>query len=131
MSTPQIVEAVLSSLLILVGTSQLLNRNAWVNALSGIVRHPSLPIFMGIYALLLGLVIVGAHPAWNGMGVITTLVGWWCVVMGGVCLMVPRLMSARAARLHLRPALVLMGGSIRLVLGLLIGYEPLMHVLRA
>lgn len=121
MTTPQLVEASLTALLLVVGSSQLLHRHAWAAAFAPLFKNPALPVFLGIYAMLFGLVIAAAHNVWSGVPIVTTLIGWWGLVAGAACLLAPGPIGRLLAKMNITSALIMLGGSIRLSLGVAIG----------
>ncbi|NUQ69065.1 MAG: hypothetical protein HUU18_12425 [Phycisphaerales bacterium] len=121
MNTHQLIDAALGFLLLVVGLSQLLHRRAWATTFVPLLRHSATPILAGLYALMFGLVIAAAHNVWGGWSLVTTLLGWWLILFGAAFLLAPGATGRWLARLVITPNLMLLGGVIRLTLGLVIG----------
>lgn len=121
MTTHQLIEAALGLLLLVVGLSQLLHRRAWATTFAPLLRHPATPILAGLYALMFGLVIAAAHNVWGGISLVTSLLGWWLILVGVGCLLAPGAAGRWLSRISITPNLVLLGGVVRMALGLVIG----------
>jgi hypothetical protein len=63
---------------------------AW-GALFGWLRHQGTPgaLGYGSYCLSFGSIVVAFHQVWHGLLVVLTLAGWFDVVVGAICLLLP------------------------------------------
>jgi hypothetical protein len=124
LSRTELVEWIVSCALLVVGTSLLLRARFWMNAASTGLSHPLVPLFSGLYALIMGLVIVVLHNLWVGDArVIVTILGWVALAIGVVLLLAPELYAALLRRIPLTPQLVALRGLVRIALGgAVVGY---------
>lgn len=118
LSREQLVEWIVACALIVVGLSLLLRARIWIAALAGAASHPLTPLLSGLYALLMGLVVVLSHNLWvKDLRVLVTLLGWLALVSGAVLLIIPEVYSYMLRRIPITPQLIALRGFIRLVLG--------------
>lgn len=114
----ELVEWLLACALVIVGASLLLRARTWITALSGVASHPFTPLASGLYATLMGLVIVLCHNIWAwDMRVLVTLVGWLALGSGVLLLMIPEAYSFILRRVPITPQLIALRGFLRLLLG--------------
>ena len=112
------VEWFVACALLLVGMSLLLRARAWMSAFSSAIAHPLAPILSGLYAMLMGLVIVLAHNIWVGDArVLVTIIGWVSLVFGAFFLLVPEAYGAVLRRIPITPQFVALRGLLRIGLG--------------
>lgn len=114
----ELIEWLLACALLVVGASLLLRARTWITALSGIASHPFTPLASGLYATLMGLLIVICHNIWVAdMRVLVTLVGWLALASGVLLLMIPEAYSFILRRVPITPQLVALRGFLRILLG--------------
>jgi hypothetical protein len=90
----------------------------WITAFTGIARHPATPIVSGLYAVLMGLLVVLTHNIWTSdLRVIVTVLGWLALASGVVLLFVPEVYQAILKRVPITPKLIALRGLVRLILG--------------
>ena len=114
----EFIEWFLACALLVVGASLLLRSRTWITALSGVASHPFTPLASGLYATLMGLVIVLCHNLWvPDMRVLVTLVGWLALGSGVLLLMIPEAYSFILRRIPITPQLIALRGFLRILLG--------------
>lgn len=114
----ELVEWLLACALVIVGSSLLLRARTWITALSGVASHPFTPLASGLYATLMGLVIVLCHNLWVAdMRVLVTLIGWLALGSGALLLLFPEAYSFILRRVPITPQLIALRGFLRLLLG--------------
>lgn len=114
----ELVEWLLASALVIVGSSLLLRSRTWITALSGVASHPFTPLASGLYATVMGLVIVLCHNIWVAdLRVVVTVIGWLALGSGVLLLMIPEAYSFVLRRVPITPKLVALRGFLRLLLG--------------
>ena len=114
----EFIEWFLACALLVVGASLLLRSRTWITALSGVASHPFTPLASGLYATLMGLVIVLCHNIWVAdMRVLVTLVGWLALGSGVLLLMIPEAYSFILRRIPITPQLIALRGFLRILLG--------------
>ena len=114
----ELVEWLLASALVIVGSSLLLRSRTWITALSGVASHPFTPLASGLYATVMGLVIVLCHNIWVAdLRVVVTVIGWLALGSGVLLLMIPEAYSFVLRRVPITPKLVALRGVLRLLLG--------------
>jgi len=114
----ELVEWVVACALIVVGLSLLSRPRAWIDAFEPAARHPLVPLLSGLYALLVGLVVVSAHNLWvTDVRVIITILGWVALGSGVVLLLAPEVYAFMLRRLPITPALMAFRGVVRIALG--------------
>jgi hypothetical protein len=124
LSRTELVEWIVACALLVVGTSLLVRARFWMNAASTSLGHPLVPLFSGLYALLMGLVVVVLHNLWVADArVIVTILGWVALTIGVILLVAPELYAALLRRIPLTPGLVALRGLVRIALGgAVVGY---------
>lgn len=114
----EFIEWFLACALLVVGASLLLRARTWITALSGVASHPFTPLASGLYATIMGLLIVLCHNIWVAdMRVLVTLVGWLALGSGVLLLMIPEAYSFILRRVPITPQLIALRGFLRLLLG--------------
>jgi len=123
-SRAEFVEWFVACALLVVGTSLLARPRAWVIAFQPVLAHPMTPILSGIYALLVGLLVVLTHNIWvSDPRVLVTALGWLSLAFAVVVLLVPEAYAAIVRRVPVTPQLVALRGLIRIALGgVVLGY---------
>ena len=124
LSRTELFEWIGSGTLLVVGTSLLVRARFWLNAAPAGLSHPLVPLFSGLYALLMGLAVVVLHNLWVADArVIVTILGWVALVIGVVLLLAPEVYAALLRRIPLTPRLVALRGLVRIALGgAVVGY---------
>ena len=124
LSRTELVEWIVSCALLVVGTSLLVRARFWMNAASTGLSHPLVPLFSGLYALLMGLAVVVLHNLWVADArVIVTVLGWMALGIGVILLLAPELYAALLRRIPITPGLVALRGLVRIALGgAVVGY---------
>jgi len=118
LSRAEFVEWFVAAALIVVGASLVLRARVWITAFAGIARHPATPIVSGLYAVLMGLLVVLTHNIWTAdLRVIVTVLGWLALASGVVLLLVPEAYQAILRRVPITPKLIALRGLVRLILG--------------
>ncbi len=114
----EFIEWYLACALLVIGTSLLLRARAWITALAGLASHPFAPLASGLYATLMGLLVVLCHNIWVAdMRVLVTALGWLALGSGIMLLLVPEAYAFVLRRLPITPQLVALRGFLRLLLG--------------
>ena len=118
LSRAEFVEWFVAAAMIVVGASLVLRARVWITAFTGIARHPAAPIVSGLYAVLMGLLVVLTHNIWTSdLRVIVTVLGWLALASGVVLLFVPEVYQAILKRVPITPKLIALRGLVRLILG--------------
>lgn len=114
----EFIEWFLACALLVVGASLLLRSRTWITALSGVASHPFTPLASGLYATIMGLLIVLCHNIWVAdMRVLVTIVGWLALGSGVLLLMIPEAYSFILRRIPITPQLIALRGFLRILLG--------------
>ncbi|MEY3142337.1 MAG: hypothetical protein RLY21_830 [Planctomycetota bacterium] len=114
----ELIEWLLACALVIVGLSLLLRARTWITALSGVASHPFTPLASGLYATLMGLVIVLCHNLWVAdLRVLVTAIGWLALGSGVLLLLIPEAYSFILRRVPITPQLIALRGFLRLLLG--------------
>ena len=114
----QYIEWGLAAALIAVGGSLLVRPNAWIAALAPAVAHPAASFLGGVYALLVGIVVVLGHNLWVADArVLVTIVGWAALLSGMVLLYLPEALAWAVRRVPVTPRMVAVRGFVRLLIG--------------
>lgn len=114
----ELIEWLLACALVIVGLSLLLRARTWITALSGVASHPFTPLASGLYATLMGLVIVLCHNIWVAdLRVLVTAIGWLALGSGVLLLLIPEAYSFILRRVPITPQLIALRGFLRLLLG--------------
>lgn len=114
----EFIEWFLACALLVVGASLLLRSRTWITALSGVASHPFTPLASGLYATIMGLLIVLCHNIWVAdMRVLVTIVGWLALGSGVLLLMIPEVYSFILRRIPITPQLIALRGFLRILLG--------------
>ena len=110
---------------ILVALAMITRKQATLEAVTAVLRDPSMMFVLGAITLVAGLAMVLAHNIWSGgaLTVIVTLVGWITLVKSLFLLFLPPEVEAGffLRQLHY-PELFYLYGAISLVLGIYLTY---------
>jgi len=120
----EFVEWFVGCALFVVGSSLLLRPRAWITALATLGQHPAVPLVGGLYALLMGLLVVILHNVWvQDARVLVTLVGWLAVATGVTLLTAPEVYALVMRKFPITPQLIALRGLVRMALGgVVLGY---------
>jgi vacuolar-type H+-ATPase subunit I/STV1 len=77
-----------------------LERDAWVAAVTALLRDPPLMLLLGMIVVAAGLALILAHNVWSGgaLPVVVTAIGWLTLLKGMMFWLLP---PAAAAELYL------------------------------
>jgi uncharacterized protein YjeT (DUF2065 family) len=102
---PAAAEWFVALLLLITGVSHVLRPRAWADFFVALFAQPQAGFIIGVPALLVGLFVLTAHPAWTpDTRSIVTLVGWAWSIKGTLYLLFPAL-PVRVGAPHMkRPA---------------------------
>jgi hypothetical protein len=77
---------------ILVALSMLAHKQASVEMITTLVNNPAAVFAVGLIGIAAGLALIIGHNVWSGgaLPVIVTLVGWWSLIKGLLCLFLPQ-----------------------------------------
>jgi hypothetical protein len=77
---------------ILVALSMIAHKQATVEMITALVNNPAAVFAVGLIGIAVGLAMILGHNVWSGgpLPVIVTLVGWWSLVKGLLCLFLPQ-----------------------------------------
>jgi hypothetical protein len=90
-STTKYLGKLLGFYSVLVALAMITHKEATVGMLSRLTNHAGTPFALGMIAISVGLAMVLAHNVWSGgaLPVVVTLIGWWSLVKGLLCLFLP------------------------------------------
>ena len=76
---------------VLVALAMITHKEATAGMLSRLTNHAGAPFAIGLIAVAVGLAMVLAHNVWSGgaLPVVVTLIGWWSLIKGLLCLFLP------------------------------------------
>lgn len=76
---------------VLVSLAMIMHKQATVAMVSRLATHAGAPFAIGLIAIAVGLAMVLAHNVWSGgaLPVVVTLIGWWSLIEGLLCLFLP------------------------------------------
>ena len=76
---------------VLVALAMISHREETVGMLSRLTNHAGAPVVIGLLAFAVGLAIVLGHNKWSGgaLPVVVTVIGWWSMAKGMLCLFLP------------------------------------------
>jgi hypothetical protein len=74
---------VIGAFLLLLNLAMLLNRNYYKKCIASTENSPAFTYTLGLFSLILGLIIVGAHNEWIlNWSVLITVTGWLLLLQG-------------------------------------------------
>ena len=90
-STTKYLGKLLGFYSVLVALAMITHKEATVGMLSRLTNHAGAPFAIGLTAVAVGLAIILAHNVWSGgaLPVVVTLIGWWSLIKGLLCLFLP------------------------------------------
>lgn len=76
---------------VLVALAMISHKQATVEMVHRLMGHGGAPFAIGLISVAVGLAMVLGHNVWSGgaLPVVVTLVGWWNLVKGLLCLFLP------------------------------------------
>ena len=81
---------------VLVALSMIVHKQATVGMFQRMTAHGGAPFAIGLIAIAIGLAMILGHNEWSGgaLPVVVTLIGWWSLIKGLLCLFLPAGMIA-------------------------------------
>lgn len=109
---------------IMVGLAMMVHKQAMVEMMKELATSSAAIYAVGLIAIAVGLAMVLGHNVWQGgaLPVVVTLIGWWSLIKGLLCLFLPQ--SAIAGLLggsryeqyyYVTPAISLLAGIFLIV----------------
>ena len=87
-------------------------------------RLPLLPVVIGAFTLILGLLFVQFHNVWTmDWRVLVTIIGWITLIKGSVALLAPSLLIRLSNAYRDSDTLISMQGFIAILFGLYMSYK--------
>ena len=76
---------------VLVALSMIVHKQATVEMITRMMGHGGAPFAIGLISVAVGLAMVLGHNVWRGgaLPVVVTLIGWWSLIKGLLCLFLP------------------------------------------
>ncbi len=76
---------------VLVALAMIAHKQTTMGMISRLTTHAGTPFAIGLIAVAIGLAMVLGHNVWSGgaLPVVVTLIGWWSVIKGLLCLFLP------------------------------------------
>ncbi len=76
---------------VLVALSMIVHKQATVAMIARLTTHGGVPFAIGLISVAVGLAMILGHNVWSGgaLPVVVTLIGWWSLVKGLLCLFLP------------------------------------------
>jgi len=76
---------------VLVALSMIVHKQATVAMIARLTTHGGAPFAIGLISVAVGLAMILGHNVWSGgaLPVVVTLIGWWSLVKGLLCLFLP------------------------------------------
>ncbi|MGA2896711.1 MAG: hypothetical protein ABSE27_03835 [Acidobacteriaceae bacterium] len=76
---------------VLVALSMIVHKQATVAMIARLTTHGGAPFAIGLISIAVGLAMILGHNVWSGgaLPVVVTLIGWWSLVKGLLCLFLP------------------------------------------
>jgi uncharacterized membrane protein len=118
METSIFLARILGLYCLIIGLGGLLHIKSYQRIIDGFVANAALVYFSGVFALLLGLLVIQCHNIWTlNWRVIITLIGWMSTLKGMYLIFVPGSL-AQVAKFYLKfPILLTFHMILLLVLG--------------
>jgi len=69
----------------------IVHKQATVAMIARLTTHGGAPFAIGLISIAVGLAMILGHNVWSGgaLPVVVTLIGWWSLVKGLLCLFLP------------------------------------------
>jgi len=76
---------------VLVALAMIVHKQATVEMITRMMGHGGAPFAIGLISVAVGLAMILGHNVWSGgaLPVVVTLIGWWSLVKGLLCLFLP------------------------------------------
>jgi len=105
-----------------IGLGFLITPKYYVKAYTEIMNDPSMFMIWGIFALLIGFLIITRHNVWQGWPMIVTIFGWIGFLKGFSLIVLPQHFPIGFKGWFKSPVLMRLWGIIAIALGLILGY---------
>jgi uncharacterized protein YjeT (DUF2065 family) len=114
---------VLGAFYVVIGVGLFFNSKHYHKAYTDMMKSSGIWLFAGIFALIIGILLVLAHNVWEWQWyVIITVIGWIALVKGILLLIFPKQMVAMGKSMFKSKNLLLVAGIVAVVLGVILGY---------
>ena len=76
---------------VLVALAMIAHKQATTGMILRLTTHAGTPFALGLIAVAVGLAMILGHNEWSGgaLPVVVTLIGWWSLIKGLLCLFLP------------------------------------------
>ncbi len=108
--------------LLTIGLGILLNTKYYLKAYDTMMKETGMIMVGGIFALLVGFLIVTRHNVWSGWPTIITIFGWIAVLKGVLLLALPELSLSMFKKWFFTKSFLQFQGAAAIILGLVLGY---------
>jgi len=77
---------------IIVALAMITHKQATVEMINALFNNAAAVFAVGLIGVVAGLAIILGHDVWSGgaLPVVVTLIGWWSLIKGLLCLFVPQ-----------------------------------------
>lgn len=108
---------------LVVGVGLFFNRKAFKQIMDDFSKSAALVFFGGIFALLIGIMIILTHNIWlANWRLIITLIGWLAFIKGVWLVVFPKTVSKLMQSYHKNDALLGVHAIIAIILGLVLAF---------
>lgn len=122
METTRFIAEAFGLYFFIAGLAMIINNRRYMSIFTEVEASPALVIISGVFALIIGIVIVLSHNVWVwDWPVMVTLAGWLAFLKGAALLLMPQRFLSWFSPLYTPECIRLMGYSV-LVLGLVFGF---------
>lgn len=124
MQSPQVIAQILGPMYVIVGIGMLFNSSTYQRIYDEIFEVHALAYFVGLLALVFGLVILTVHHSWNAdWTVIGTLIGLLALIKGSLLILCPSVVLRLSRPLMAQPVRMHVWATVSAVLGLFLGVK--------
>ncbi len=109
---------------IVVALAMITHKQATVEMVTGLLNSQAAVFAVGLIGIVAGLALILGHNVWSGgaLPVVVTLIGWWSLIKGLLCLFLPQGMLAGSIGGPRYEQLFYVSPAISLALGLYLVY---------
>lgn len=122
METSHFIALAFSLYFLVAGLAMIINNRRYMSIFTEMEASPSLLIISGVFALIIGILIILAHNVWVwDWPVLITLSGWLAFVKGAGLLLLPQRFLSWFSPLYTPERIRIMGIGV-MILGLVFGF---------
>ncbi len=96
MATEILIIRIFAILYLVIGIAGIRDKKFYLNMTNEIMKNAGLRFTWGMFAFIVGFLIISYHNVWSGWPIVVTLIGWIGLIKGLTIILFPSILEKKA-----------------------------------